>query len=71
MLRPVIRQGRELDGMRPELPELRGRFLENLKSLPVECQRRVNPQVYWVGLSRELFELRGRLLEQAHASSNA
>ena len=67
LLQPVIRKGQEV-GERPTLAQLRDRFLANLQTLPVECQRRINPHTYWVGLSRELFELRADLLEKAHAS---
>ena len=67
MLKPVIRGGRECPGVRPKLAEIRSRFLANLESLPVECQRRINPQVYWVGLSKELFDLRSRLLQESQA----
>lgn len=65
MLQPVIRKGRECEGVRRELSEIRGSFLENLKNLPVECQRRVNPHVYWVGLSQRLWDLRTELMAQA------
>jgi nicotinate phosphoribosyltransferase len=68
MLRPVIRGGRECPGARPELSEIRSRFLSNLQTLPVENQRRINPQVYWVGLSQDLFTLRARLLDEARSA---
>lgn len=67
MLQPVMRGGQECPGVRRDLSRIRASFLENLKTLPVECQRRVNPQVYWVGLSQELWDLRTRLLAEAQA----
>ncbi len=66
VLRPVVRAGEELPDIRRPLSQIRERFLENLATLPVEHQRRVNPQTYWVGLSEELFRLRDRLLKEAH-----
>lgn len=65
MLQPVVHDGREVEGARRGLEDIRAGLLENLKSLPVEHQRRHNPQVYWVGLSPALFELRDNLLRQA------
>lgn len=62
LLQPVMRRGHELDGARLGLETARATFFENLKSLPVECQRRFNPQTYWVGLSPRLFQLRDKLL---------
>jgi nicotinate phosphoribosyltransferase len=67
MLVPVMRQGQEVPGVRRPLTEIRASFLENLKRLPVEHQRRVNPQTYWVGLSPELFGLRDQLLARARS----
>lgn len=65
MLQPVMRGGRECEGVRRGLTEIREAFLSNLRVLPVECQRRINAQVYWVGLSRPLLDLRTRLLAEA------
>jgi nicotinate phosphoribosyltransferase len=67
VLRPVMRAGQELDGVRPELARIRQGFLDSLASLPVECQRRLNPHAYWVGLSPRLFDLKVDLLRRAHA----
>ena len=64
LLQPVLRQGKVLLEEQP-LSSLRQRFLNNLQALPLECQRRVNPHIYWVGLSANLRDLRDRLLEQA------
>lgn len=66
MLQPVMSQGKVLLQKEP-LTSIRERFLNNLRGLPVESQRRVNPHTYWVGLSGELRDLRNRLLDEARS----
>jgi nicotinate phosphoribosyltransferase len=65
LLSPVVRNGQRCEDSRPSLAAIRERFLGNLRSLPVECQRRANPHLYWVGLSKPLYDLRDRMVTQA------
>ncbi len=65
LLQPVMRQGRLIPEERPSLDSIRDAFVKNLETLPAECQRRANPESYWVGLSDDLFTLRSKMLSEA------
>lgn len=61
MLKQVVKGG-ELCQDFPSLTEVRQRSLKSLASLRAEHKRLVNPDIYWVGLSDDLFSLRRELL---------
>ncbi|MCA9790545.1 MAG: nicotinate phosphoribosyltransferase [Candidatus Eremiobacteraeota bacterium] len=63
LLEQVLRDGKVVYDF-PPLTELRGRTVESLGLLRDEYKRRVNPHLYWMGLSPKLFELRNRMLDQ-------
>lgn len=66
MLVPVVKAG-ELCYQFPSLQEARQRSLTSLASLRAEHKRMVNPDIYWVGLSEGLFQLRRELLSRTPA----
>ncbi len=67
LLKPVLKAGSLVTDL-PPLTELRDHTIRNLSLLRSEHKRRVNPDIYWVGLSPELFGLRNRMVEEATAS---
>lgn len=64
LLRPVFRRG-ALVAERPPLAASRQRTLDELSRLHAGLKRFVNPHQYPVGLEKNLFELRTRLVLQA------
>lgn len=64
LLVPVIVGGRRVYAP-PPLPEVRQRALSQLRALRDEHKRFINADIYWVGLSERLFNLRARLIESA------
>ena len=64
LLVPVMKDGVRL-APSPPLTQIRERARDQLSRLPQACRRLHNPQLYPVGLSPELFELRRRLLEES------
>lgn len=64
LLKPVLKGGQRV-GTQPGLGEIRDACLANLKKLPDQHKRRMNPHIYWVGLSDELYQLRHNLLSTA------
>lgn len=68
LLQPVMRQGKRLVPPKP-VPEIRAFAQEQIKHIPAEMRRLVNPQTYWVGLSDRLAREKRRAIEefwQAH-----
>jgi nicotinate phosphoribosyltransferase len=63
LLVPVVREGREVCN-RPSLIEIQSHARRELAALSPRTRRLLNPHEYTVGISRELHELRGRLVEQ-------
>ncbi|MGE0492001.1 MAG: nicotinate phosphoribosyltransferase [Vulcanimicrobiota bacterium] len=63
LLEPVLRDGQVVYDF-PALTQLRARTVESLGLLRDEYKRRVNPHIYWMGLSPKLFEMRNRMLDQ-------
>lgn len=63
LLRPVLQYG-ELCQPLPSLSEVRAYAAERFRFLPDVHKRFENPHIYPVGISRELKELRDRLIQQ-------
>ena len=66
LLVPVVRAGKVV-GERPGLAAIRARATAQLAALDPSVRRLLNPHVYPVGLSADLYEMRLRLIEQARA----
>lgn len=61
LLRPVMKNG-QLLRPHPALAEIRDHALDNLRHFPEEYLRLRNPEIYWVGLSPELAEVKRDLM---------
>ncbi len=70
LLVPVVRGGKRVYTP-PPLAEIRSRAMAQLAALRDEHKRFINADIYWVGLSERLFELRARLIEQVSATEKA
>ncbi|MHB1345117.1 MAG: nicotinate phosphoribosyltransferase [Thermoleophilia bacterium] len=64
LLRPVVRGGRRISPS-PPLSEVRRRAADEVASLPEELRRLRNPEIYHVGLSPRLAELKADLIRHA------
>lgn len=64
LLVPVFRGGRLVYEC-PTIHEARQHTLDSLASLRLEHKRLYNADIYWVGLSERLFDLREHLIEQS------
>ncbi len=64
LLEPVVREGRRVKPS-PSLTEVRSRAREQVASLPEELRRLRNPEIYHVGLSPRLAELKTDLIRLA------
>ncbi|MHB8867835.1 MAG: nicotinate phosphoribosyltransferase [Thermoleophilia bacterium] len=64
LLRPVVREGRRISSS-PPLSEVRRRAADQVASLPEELRRLRNPEIYHVGLSPRLAELKADLIRHA------
>lgn len=64
LLVPVFRGGKNVYTC-PPLDEVRQRTIDSLGGLRPEHKRLYNADIYWVGLSEKLFDLREHLIEQA------
>lgn len=63
LLIPVIKAGRRVYDA-PPLTRVRERALTQLRSLRQEHKRFINADIYWVGLSVRLSDMRARLIEE-------
>lgn len=63
VLQPIFLNG-QLVYRSPSLAEIRERTLNQLSLLEPEYKRLMNPEIYWVGLSERLMELKQNLLKQ-------
>lgn len=64
LLEPMIREGRRV-APAPPLAEVRSRARKQVASLPEELRRLRNPEIYHVGLSPKLAELKTDLIRHA------
>jgi nicotinate phosphoribosyltransferase len=64
LLVPIFRGGKRVYES-PSMPAMRERTLSQLAALPAGVKRFLNPHRYPVGLERELFELRTKLILEA------
>jgi len=60
----VMKDGRRTSPVSPTLDEMADHCNEQLKRLPAGCLRFINPHRYKVSISRNLKELRNRLMEE-------
>ncbi|NGX51494.1 MAG: Nicotinate phosphoribosyltransferase pncB2 [Chlamydiae bacterium] len=63
LLIPIFLRGRQVYDS-PNLREIRENTQEQLKRVPEPMRRFLHPQPYFVGLERELYELKMRLIEK-------
>ncbi|PIS35673.1 MAG: nicotinate phosphoribosyltransferase [Parcubacteria group bacterium CG08_land_8_20_14_0_20_38_56] len=63
ILQPIFLEGK-LFYKNPALPEIRQRTLNQLDLLDEEYKRLLNPEIYWLGLSKKLFRLKQGLLRE-------
>lgn len=70
VLVPVVRGGRVI-AERPTLAAIRERASAQLGALDASVRRLLNPHIYPVGLTSELYDERLRLIEQARATRGA
>jgi nicotinate phosphoribosyltransferase len=61
----VMANGKRTSESPPKLDEMADRCADQLRKLPQGCLRFINPHRYKVSISRELNELRTRLMEEA------
>ncbi|MBU2601642.1 MAG: nicotinate phosphoribosyltransferase [Actinobacteria bacterium] len=64
LLEPMMREGRRV-APAPSIAEVRSRAREQVASLPEELRRLRNPEIYHVGLSPKLAELKTDLIRHA------
>jgi nicotinate phosphoribosyltransferase len=70
LLEPVMREGKRLFGTRA-LQEVQSYARSQLETLPQEMQRLVNPEIYWIGISRTLAEKKSRAMREFWAGREA
>lgn len=63
LLKPIVKNGKVVYPF-PSLEELRQRTKQNLKLLPAEYKRLINPHIYTVGISKQLKELKEKLINK-------
>jgi nicotinate phosphoribosyltransferase len=65
LLRPVLREGRPAEGSPAEesLAAIRARAVRQLSELGPQFKRFKNPELYWLGLTDELWTLKNRMLQ--------
>lgn len=61
LLKPVLKGGERVEEA-PGLGQIRTHCLARLKKLPAQHKRRLNPHIYWVGLSEQLHQLRRSMI---------
>jgi len=68
LLKPVMRKG-ELVYYLPSLPEIQSHTLQELRRLPPEMERFLNPQPYFFGLERAYYQKKIKLIRQLRKKS--
>jgi len=63
MLKPIIRKG-ELVYDLPSLLEIQKRTQEQLNQLHLTYKRLLNPHIYWVSLTKRLWELKQKMIKE-------
>lgn len=63
LLKPIVKNGEVVYSF-PSLEEIRQKTKQNLKLLPAEYKRLINPHVYTVGISKRLKELKEKLVKK-------
>lgn len=70
LLVPVFRGGQRVYDS-PTVSEIRSRVAANLATLRSEHKRFYNADIYWVGLSEKLFDMRSRIIEHVLGESGS
>lgn len=63
LLKPIMRQG-ELVYETPSIQEIQSHTLSELQRLPAEMERLINPQPYFFGLEKSLYQKKLKLIKQ-------
>lgn len=64
LLIPILKEG-EIVYRMPDLESIRERAIQQLKAIPREIRRPINPHAYHVDLSQKLWDLKQKLLREA------
>ncbi len=68
LLVPILRKG-SLVYKTPTLAEIQQRTHDQLENLPLPCRRFLNPQPYYVGMEKKLYQLKKSLIQKVKSPS--
>lgn len=63
LLKPILRNGKLVYSM-PSLEKIQSRTMSELNKLPIEMERFLNPQPYFVGLEKSYYQKKIRMIQE-------